>query len=411
MRQGMLWLALACAVVLTACGGGGGGGGGGIAPPNNGGSTANSVTMTIDRGPVANVYQINMPYVSVTVCAPGGGQCQTIDRVLVDTGSSGLRLLASAVNGATLSSLPGVATNSRQVLECMQFASGFTWGSVRYADVKMASKTASSLPIQIVGDSAYSTIPTACSNTGTNIGSQSVLGANGVLGVGLWRQHCGSACSSISNNGFYYACPTALTCQPATVAASLQVSNPVIGFSGDNNGVMLQLPAVAVSGAPSATGTLYFGVDTQSNNALGTAKAFPTTLDGNGQAVIATSYKSSSYGSFLDSGSNGLFFPDATINTCTVGGGTWFCPAGTLALSATLSNASNSNSSVVSFGLGNGGTLLSQGYSALPGLGAPAGGGLSNYFDWGLPFFYGRNVYIGLEGSSNTLGGGPMFLF
>ena len=126
--------------------------------------------MTIDRGPVANVYQINMPYVSVTVCAPGGGQCQTIDRVLVDTGSSGLRLLASAVNGATLSSLPGVATNSRQVLECMQFASGFTWGSVRYADVKMASKTASSLPIQIVGDSAYSTIPTACSNTGTNIG-------------------------------------------------------------------------------------------------------------------------------------------------------------------------------------------------------------------------------------------------
>ena len=94
-----------------------------------------------------------------------------------------------------------------------------------------------------------------------------------------------------------------------------------------------------------------------------------------------------------------------------MGGGTWFCPAGTLALSATLSNASNSNSSVVSFGLGNGGTLLSQGYSALPGLGAPAGGGLSNYFDWGLPFFYGRNVYIGLEGSSNTLGGGPMFLF
>ena len=92
------------------------------------------------------------------------------------------------------------------------------------------------------------------------------------------------------------------------MAASLQVSNPVIGFSGDNNGVMLQLPAVAVSGAPSATGTLYFGVDTQSNNALGTAKAFPTTLDGNGQAVIATSYKSSSYGSFLDSGSNGLFF-------------------------------------------------------------------------------------------------------
>lgn len=411
MRQAILWLALTCVLALTACGGGGGGSGG-VAPPSNGGSTANSVTMSIDSGPVANVYQFNMPYVSVTVCAPGGSQCQTIDRVLVDTGSSGLRLLASAVNGSTLSSLPGVTTNSRQAVECMQFASGIAWGSVRYADVKMAAKVASSLPVQIIGDPAYGTIPSACSNLGTNIGSQAALGANGILGVGLWRQDCGSACSNISNNSYYYACPTALTCQPAALATSLQVSNPLIGFGSDNNGVMLQLPAVAVSGVLSTAGTLYFGVGTQSNNALGSAKAFPTTLDGNGQAVITTSYKSLSYGSFLDSGSNGLFFPDATISACAVGGSTWFCPASTLALSATLSNASNSNSSVVAFSLGNASTLLSQGYSALPGLGAPAGGAsLSSYFDWGLPFFYGRNVYIGLEGSSNTLGSGPMFLF
>ncbi|MGR2661530.1 DUF3443 domain-containing protein [Chromobacterium haemolyticum] len=409
MKQAILWLGMMCALLLTACGGGGGGGVGGIAPPDNGGSTANSVTMTIDSGPVPNVYQINIPYVSVTVCAPGGGQCQTISRVLVDTGSSGLRLLASAMSGSTLGSLPGVTTNSRQLAECMQFASGFTWGSVRYADVKMGGKTASSLPVQIIGDPAYGSIPGACSGVGNNLGSLSALGANGILGVGLRQQDCGSNCASSSNNGYYYACPTALTCQPAQAAAALQVSHPVAGFASDNNGVMLQLPAVAISGAPSATGTLYFGVGTQSNNALGSAKAFPTTLDGNGVDAITTSYKSLSYSSFLDSGSNGLFFPDATIATCVVGSGTWFCPGGILNLNASLSGGGNS--SAVAFNLGNAGTLLSQGYSALPAVGMPASGFLGSYFDWGLPFFYGRNVYIGLEGKSNPLGSGPMFLF
>ncbi|MGR2681155.1 DUF3443 domain-containing protein [Chromobacterium haemolyticum] len=409
MKQAILWLGMMCALLLTACGGGGGGGVGGIAPPDNGGSTANSVTMTIDSGPVPNVYQINIPYVSVTVCAPGGGQCQTISRVLVDTGSSGLRLLASAMSGSTLGSLPGVTTNSRQLAECMQFASGFTWGSVRYADVKMGGKTAPSLPVQIIGDPAYGSIPGACSGVGNNLGSLSALGANGILGVGLRQQDCGSNCASSSNNGYYYACPTALTCQPAQAAAALQVSHPVVGFASDNNGVMLQLPAVAISGAPSATGTLYFGVGTQSNNALGSAKAFPTTLDGNGVDAITTSYKSLSYSSFLDSGSNGLFSPDATIATCVVGSGTWFCPGGILNLNASLSGGGNS--SAVAFNLGNAGTLLSQGYSALPAVGMPASGFLGSYFDWGLPFFYGRNVYIGLEGKSNPLGSGPMFLF
>ncbi|OQS35863.1 DUF3443 domain-containing protein [Chromobacterium haemolyticum] len=409
MKQAILWLGMMCALLLTACGGGGGGGVGGIAPPDNGGSTANSVTMTIDSGPVPNVYQINIPYVSVTVCAPGGGQCQTISRVLVDTGSSGLRLLASAMSGSTLGSLPGVTTNSRQLAECMQFASGFTWGSVHYADVKMGGKTAPSLPVQIIGDPAYGSIPGACSGVGNNLGSLSALGANGILGVGLRQQDCGSNCASSSNNGYYYACPTALTCQPVQAAAALQVSHPVAGFASDNNGVMLQLPAVAISGAPSATGTLYFGVGTQSNNALGSAKAFPTTLDGNGVDTITTSYKSLSYSSFLDSGSNGLFFPDASIATCVVGSGTWFCPGGILNLNASLSGGGNS--SAVAFNLGNAGTLLSQGYSALPAVGMPASGFLGSYFDWGLPFFYGRNVYIGLEGKSNPLGSGPMFLF
>nr|WP_249193126.1 DUF3443 family protein [Burkholderia cenocepacia] len=37
----------------------------------------------------------NVLYTSVTICMPGTSNCQTIDNVLVDTGSFGLRLFNS----------------------------------------------------------------------------------------------------------------------------------------------------------------------------------------------------------------------------------------------------------------------------------------------------------------------------
>src|SRR5207342_1303998 len=52
--------------------------------------------ITVNSGP-ANNY-VNGLFTSVTVCVPGSASnCQTIDGVLVDTGSSGLRILSSAL--------------------------------------------------------------------------------------------------------------------------------------------------------------------------------------------------------------------------------------------------------------------------------------------------------------------------
>ena len=32
-------------------------------------------------------------------------------------------------------------------------------------------------------------------------------------------------------------------------------------------------------------------------------------------------------------------------------------------------------------------------------------------FDWGLPFFYGRRVFFGIEGESSPVGIGPYYAF
>ncbi|WP_047237511.1 DUF3443 domain-containing protein [Chromobacterium subtsugae] len=399
------WFALA--LVLGGCGGGGGGGGA-ISNGSNGSSTSNSVAMTVDTGPSGAQGQLNIPYVSVTVCAPGSASnCQTIDHVLVDTGSSGLRVLSSVLGSGLRSALGSQQVNGKQVVECAQFADGYTWGAVNVADVKMAGEVASSVPIQLVSDPVYTTVPASCSSVGSNEGNLAGLGANGIIGVGLNRQDCGSDCAGNANNGFYYLCATALTCQPGTVPVAQQVANPVASFAADNNGVLLQLPAIPVTGQATAQGSLIFGIGTQSNNAIASGvKAYPVSSDG---FTITGVYKGQIYPSFLDSGSNILYFTDSSIATCTVGGGTWFCPGSQLNLSATLS--SGGSSSTVNFSLISAQVLTSSNYAAFPSIGAPMTGSLSGDFDWGLPFFYGRNVYIGFAGSSNSLGSGAMYIF
>jgi hypothetical protein len=58
-------------------------------------SILNFQTIVVNAGP-ANTY-FNGAFTTVTICVPGQSTCQTIDGVLIDTGSSGLRVLASSV--------------------------------------------------------------------------------------------------------------------------------------------------------------------------------------------------------------------------------------------------------------------------------------------------------------------------
>ena len=87
----MLVVAL-LSLLQGACGGGGSDN---SAPPPAAGTLTNLQALTVGPAPENG---INHVYTSVVVCTPGDtASCRTIDRVLVDTGSVGLRLLASVV--------------------------------------------------------------------------------------------------------------------------------------------------------------------------------------------------------------------------------------------------------------------------------------------------------------------------
>ena len=369
---------------------------------------SNSTTISVDSGPAGVGGVINVPYVNVTVCRPGTATCQTVDHVLLDTGSYGLRLLASALD--TSLALPAVSTPSgADAAECGKFISGYTWGAVRRADVKMADEVAAGIALQVIGDggASYAATPASCSSAGNNLGTLAALGAKGILGVGLFQHDCGDACARAAISGVYYACAGG-ACTASAMPLASQISNPVAAFAVNNNGVLVSLPAVGTAGLTAVSGTLIFGVNTQANNAIAGETVFKTDAGGD----FSTTYKGKTYGSsFIDSGSNGYFFTDTGIRTCS--GGDFFCPAAPLALSATNTAADGSASGTVDFNVVNLVQLASTVRAAQVGgtLTGTAGAGNSDHFDWGLPFFYGRRVFVVMEGRTVNGKTGPLWAY
>jgi Protein of unknown function (DUF3443) len=358
----------------------------------------NSAAITAGGGPTGMVDGL---YTSVTLCSPGTSDCATINSVLVDTGSTGLRILSSALPSGF--SLPQQSdSNNNPIGECFPFVSGSTWGPVHTTDMEIAGEKASSFPMQIIGAENFANIPTSCSSNGPTMQSLADLGANGILGVGNFKQDCGPACAAESSLGIYFTCPSS-GCQEIAQPLTSQLQNPVSLFTTDNNGVLIELPSVAAGGAASVNGELIFGIGTQSNNALGSA----TVLTLNDYGDFTTSFQGKTYtNSFVDTGSNGLFF----LNTAATGipvcsDATFFyCPTATDNLSAT-NQGQNGSSTAINLSVENADSLLSSSgpnflFNDLAGPGAGS-------FDWGLPFFLGRNVFVGFEQENISGNAGP----
>ena len=142
----------ALAALGAAIAGCGGGGGGSSTPAPTPMPTQNMQAVIVEKGPGGFV---NILFTSVTICAPGASSnCQTIDHIQVDTGSSGLRIIASVLSPA-LALRQQTDASGNPIVECAQFVDGFSWGPVKIADVRLAGEVASSVPIQVIGDPAF----------------------------------------------------------------------------------------------------------------------------------------------------------------------------------------------------------------------------------------------------------------
>jgi len=445
----------------------------GLPQVNTTGLASNEASIVVDAGPCAygvpygaaagtadSVFIVgsqNLAFTNVTICIPGTSTCQTIDHVLVDTGSSGVRIMSSVL-GSSIALNP-VTAGGAPVIECAQFADGFTWGSIRSADVYIGGtanvgEKAANIPIQVIGDSSAYTTPSACTGTGSALNDVASFGANGIIGVGLFIADCATdlACpDSTFASPLYYLCPTSNSCASYDALATQQVVNPVGSFTSDtngvndSNGVVVALPALTVpTGEVNVYGNLYFGVATQANNALpvnasvyladaygdfyssvtGFATGSPTVPLGGGVCS----------NSFIDSGSNGIFLPQS-VATIPYTPQYWFDPSSTITFTALITGATgfasgSQDPSITSpsftFSIADATTLFAANgqnntaYSSLGG--AYSTGGVcdsatsgnqnssdtTSGIDWGLPFFYGRTIVIGNEYLGNQTGSPPV---
>jgi hypothetical protein len=383
--------------------------------------------VTVDRGPegLTSSGQIaaNVLYATLTICTPGSTtQCQDIDHVQVDTGSTGLRLAHEALTGAATPSPVMDPRTGLPLLQCAVFADGYTWGSVVSVDVVIAGRLIPGVHIGLIGDPSAGTAPDACAGgNGPDEGTVAALAANGILGVGVFLQDCGSFCTTdvpTAGAAPYYVCSGtgggSPSCTATTVALADQVSNPVGLLASDNNGLQIQLPAAGAPGAQSVSGTLVFGLGTSDANQLGPATLLALNPD---DGTLTTTYNGATFSqSVIDSGSSAYYFPDSSIPACAPGdpGDGFYCPTTAIVASATLSGG-NGAQTPVSFTIANADTLFREASSdtAFPDLAGPLPGtGLSaQVFDWGLPFHFGRPVSVLFESRSVGTTSGPAIGF
>jgi hypothetical protein len=132
MTSSKVCLVLLLIVLSAGCGGGGGGGSSssGVAPPENGGGTttpaeANVLSVTVNGALCSTNSFLNKACIAVTICEPGTSTCQTVNDILLDTASYGLRIFRQSLS----ISLPGTIIGSGSLAECIQFGDGSSvWG-------------------------------------------------------------------------------------------------------------------------------------------------------------------------------------------------------------------------------------------------------------------------------------------
>jgi hypothetical protein len=404
-------LGLLAAPLLSACIGGNGT----TAATNNSvPSTPNTLAVTVDTGPAAATGAFNHAYVTVKLCAAGSKtQCASIDHVLLDTGSWGLRLVGSVLKANGVALAAETDGQGLAIEECVTFGGGQTWGPVALADVSLAGESAAKLPVQVMDDAGTSAPPPAtCGAGGTLINGVSGFNANGVLGIGVFAQDCGAACvSAAAPLPIYYGCTAAGVCTAENAALSAQVTNPVAMFAADNNGIIVNLPNLQnANGDGAVQGEVIFGIATQTDNSLPTTGL--TVLGANASGDFTATYNGAATAlpALIDSGIDSYAFDDPSIAVCASGAFVgYYCPAVApqAAFAVNTGVGVNNATNTVDFAIADPNTFVANAAAFID----LAGGGGSTTFTWGMPFFYGRKIYIGIDQRVAATYTGPYYAY
>lgn len=351
----------------------------------------------------------NQPCVTVKICVPGSTtNCVTISNLLLDTGSSGLRVFKSALGGFE-SNLTNYSTSQGGAMaECVQYGDLTThWGPLLNADIMLGQSVATNMTFQLI-DPAYTGAP-PCSSvcTKTNADTQ-MTGYNGILGVSPTEFDCGNSCQ-LAASASYFSCPSNTSCSAIGAQTSgstnLQIRNPVFKTATDNNGVILQFPSInSSSGVPTLNGNLVLGIGTRTNN---TPPQNVLSLNANNLGYFYTNLNNIVIDAYIDSGSEALFLPTNTLPTCSITN-SFLCPSTLTQFSAQLISHDNLTQVGATFTIANTNSLSSSN-NVFDNLGADIGN--TTTIMWGFPFFIGNTVYVGYGGKSTPLGTGPFWAF
>jgi len=335
--------------------------------------------------------------VSVTICTPGGDVCQTVDKIMVDTGAIGLRIHASALP-LLQGKLPALEQSGQIIAQCATFGNFYTWGSYRTADVTLGARKANAIPMQVYDDPELPEVGTT--DCGAKIGGllhplPSAVQWNGILGIRGARR---------DSTGSYHICEHGATsCTPTTLSEQQLLPNPLVYLPQDNNGFQIVMPGIPDSGMNLVSGALILGLNTQKNNQL------PQNSSSDSQLLMLDSKQRFSlitdgifYGALMDSGNSVNALATFDAPTCGVNAALGFCPNNLLTQPIQLAAVKKPTVTfTASLMIGNFLNLLAMNLPAINNITTKIprtmeASGIQAML--GAPFFYGRRISFSIDG-------------
>ncbi len=345
----------------------------------------------------------NTPLVDVTVCNTRG-KCKTVPNVMVDTGTTGLRLFRGAV--ADLDLEPVKDRSGNPITNWGSASYSELWGPLHRAKVRLGKVTTeTAIPVQLFDlPKDGEALPQGYARVDNRKATS--FRFNGVLGIGPQRHHAAGYLVGVSDS-WYSRAPSRWVAQK--VDRSQQLANPIAHFPAPyNNGSVITLPEVDLnSGAARVRGWLGLGIGEPTDGLFASGQRvlshefndklrFPAML---GERQVELTARTSASGLLLDLAHLGIpkHASDAgvydakvptTIKLAVPHGGAYVSLARPLYVGSTVDHVA-----------------AHPRHGALPMIVAePVRSDGPQVL--GLPFYYGRTVATGLAGTVNPFAQG-----